>query len=177
MVVMILEAGQPVHAELRVDVGHDLADPAAAAPAAGDVEDAEAGDRLALDAAELVADHLVARAHREHDGAAGRGRLQAAVRGQPPGGQDLRQILAAAHQVDVTVTRDGLVGVDLDGLDVQAAQLRPALQHQQVAAVAVGAQQVGVDPDQPEGAVGAGGGVARPVLGHQGVLTVVTAPR
>ena len=172
--LVVLEAGQPAHAEFRVDVGHDLAHAAVLAPAAGDVQDAQALDGLALDAAELGADHLVARAHGEDHGAAGRGGLQAAVGGQPPGGQDLRQVLAAAHQVDVAVGRDGLVGVDLDGLDGDAAQLGPALQDQQVAAVAVGAQQVRVDPDQPELAVGARGGVPRPVLGHQEVLTVVT---
>ena len=69
--LMVLEAGEPRHAERRIDVGDELADAAPVAAAAGDVEDAEARHRLALDAAEPVAEHLIARADREHHRAAG----------------------------------------------------------------------------------------------------------
>ena len=45
-----------------------------------------------------------------------------------------------------------LVGADLDALDRQAAQVGPAGQDQQVAPVAVGGQQVRVEPDEAQAA-------------------------
>ena len=149
---MVLEPGEPGHAELGIDVGDDLTHPAAFPAAAPDVEDAQALNGLALDAAELGAHHLVARAHREDHGPGGGGRAEPAVGAQPLGGEDLRQVLAAAHQVDVARAGHRLVRVHLDGLGLDAAEPGPALQHEQVAAVAVGAQQVRVDPHQPEAA-------------------------
>ena len=106
---------------------------------------------LALVPAELRADQLVAGADREHHRALGRRGGQPPVGAQPAGGQHLRQVLAAAQQVDVTLPGHRLVGVDLDGLDPDAAQPGPPLQDQQVAAVTVGAEQVRVDPDQAAG--------------------------
>ena len=146
--LMVLEPGQPAHVQPGVDVGDDLADGAALAPAAANVEQAESLHRRVVGAAELDAEHLVAGADREHHRAALGRRVQPAVGEQPPGRQRLRQVLAAAHQVDVAVARHRLVGVDLDDLDRQAAQPGTPLEHEHVAAVTVGGEQVGVDPDQ-----------------------------
>ena len=44
-----------------------------------------------------------------------------------------------------------LIGVDLGDLDREAAQPGPPGEHDQVPPVAVGAQQIRVDPDQPDG--------------------------
>ena len=53
-----------------------------------------------------------------------------------------------------------LVGIDLDRLDLDATQGGAPAQDQQIAAVTVGAEQVRVDPDDPELAVAAGGSAA-----------------
>src|SRR5258707_15363452 len=136
---MVLEPGEPGHAELGVHVGDDLADRAPRAAPAADVKDPEAAHRLALGAPELRAYHLVSRAHGEDHGAgAGRGG-EAAVGPQPPRGEDLREVLAPAHQVDVARTGHRLVRVHLDGLGADAAEPGPALEDEQVAAVPVGA--------------------------------------
>src|SRR5580692_7663881 len=119
--LVVLEAGQPLDAKRRVDVGDDLADPAPLAAAAADVEQAEAGDRLSLGPAELRPDDLVASADREHDRAPPDRRGQPAGRAQPAGGEHLRQVFAAAQQVNVAVYGNPLVGVDLGYLDRQAA--------------------------------------------------------
>jgi hypothetical protein len=149
---VVLEPGEPGHAEFGVNVGDDLAHPAAFAAPAADVQDPEPGNRLALHAAELCADHLVAGTHgQDHRAGAGRGG-EPAVGAQPPRGEDLRQVLAPAHQVDVAAAGYRLVRVYADGLGVDAAQPGPALEHEQVASVPVGAEQVRVDPDQPQAA-------------------------
>src|SRR6516165_1612594 len=98
---MVLEAGQATDAQGWVDVGDDLADSAPLAATAADVEHAEALHRLALRTAEYFTDVLVAGADREDDRAAGGGGSQAAVVLQASRGQHLRQVLAAAEQVDV----------------------------------------------------------------------------
>ena len=99
---------------------------------------------------ELVAEDLVAGAHREDDRAVGHRPVQPAVPAQPLGRQPLRPVLAAADQIDVAGGGDLLVGADVQPGDVQPALPRPALHHQRVALVAVGAQQVGVDPHQTQ---------------------------
>jgi hypothetical protein len=148
--LMVLEAGEPLNPEFGIDVSGDLAHAAPVAATAADVDYPEAGHRLALHPAELGADDLVAGAHREQDGAAADGLGQSAVSAQAARGQDLRQVLTAAHQVDVTVGRYPLVGVDLSDLDTDAAQSGAAGEHEQVPPVAVGAEQVRIDPDQAQ---------------------------
>jgi hypothetical protein len=83
---VVLEAGEPLHAQRRIDVRGDLADAAPLAPPAADVEQPETGNRLALGAAELGPDDLVAGADREDRRAATRGRGQAGIcgRSSPP---------------------------------------------------------------------------------------------
>jgi len=125
-------------------------DPAPLAPAAADVEQPEPAHRLAFHAAELGSDDLVAGADREDHRAPARGRGQAAGRRQAAGGENLRQVLAAAEQVDVAVHGHPLVGIDLGDLDREAAQPGPAGEHEQVPPVAVGAEQVRENPDQPD---------------------------
>src|SRR6185503_18712741 len=96
-----------------VDVRGDLADPPPLAAAAADVDQPQPGHGLALYPAELGADDLVTGADREDHGAPARGRREAAVGREAARGQDLRQVLAAAEQVDVAVGGHPLVGVDL----------------------------------------------------------------
>jgi Pectate lyase superfamily protein len=148
--LVVLEAGQPADVQRGVHVGDDLADGAVVAATAADVKQAESLHRRVVRPAELDADHLVAGADREHHGAALGRRVQPAVGQQPTGRQRLRQVLAAAHRVDVAVARHRLVGVDLDDLDADAAQPGAALEHEHVPAVTVGGEQVRVDPDQAE---------------------------
>ena len=61
------------------------------------------------DAAEPVADDLVARADSEDDGAAACRPGEAAVGTQPVRCQDLRQVLTAAEQVDIALAGYRLV--------------------------------------------------------------------
>src|SRR6202034_2105488 len=146
--LVVLEPGQPPHVQPRVHVRDYLADGATLASAAANVEQAESLHRRVVGTAELDAHHLVAGADGEHHGAAFGGRVQAAVREQPTGRQRLRQVLAAAHQVDVAVSRHLLVGVDLDDLGRDAPQPGTSLEHEHVAPVTVGGEQVRIDPDQ-----------------------------
>ena len=77
-----------------------------------DVEYLQPGDELALLTPELRAEKLVTGAHGEDHRALFGRRVQAPVGAQPPGGQDLRQVLAAAEQVDVALPGHRLVGID-----------------------------------------------------------------
>ena len=147
---MVLETGEPLDAERRIDLRGYLPDPAALTPAAADVEQPESGHRLAFRAAELGPHDLVAGADREDHRTVARGRGQPAARRQPTCGENLRQVLAAAEQVDVAVHGHLLIRIDLGDLDLQAAQPGPAGEHEQIAAVAVGAEQVRENPDQPD---------------------------
>ncbi|CAM5639028.1 hypothetical protein SHIRM173S_04728 [Streptomyces hirsutus] len=72
--------------------------------------------------------------------------MQAAVPAQPLGGEPLRTVLTAADQVDVAGRRDRLVAAHVQPGHVKAALQGPALHDEHIALVAVGAQQVGVDP-------------------------------
>ena len=96
------------------------------------------------------AEQLVAGADGEDDGPARDRAVEAAVGDEALGGERLRAVLAAADEVDVAVVGERLVGADLDALDRQPAQVGAAGQDEQVAAVAVGGQEVRVDPDQPQ---------------------------
>ena len=123
----------PARAERGIDVRDDLADAPPLPPPAANVEQPEPGDRLAFHAAEPGPDDLVAGADREDHRAAGRGRGQPSARHQAARGQDLRQVLTAAEQVDVPVDGHPLVGVDLGDLDSEAAQPGPPGEYEQVA--------------------------------------------
>ena len=149
--LMVLETGEALDAQRGIDVGGYLADPSPLPPAAAEVEQPEPRDRLALRPAELRPDDLVAGADREDHRPAASGGRQATARPQPTGGEDLRQVFSAPEQIDVAVHRDPLIGIDLGYLDGDAPQPGPASQHEEVAAVAVRAEQVGVDPDEPDG--------------------------
>ena len=71
------------------------------------------------------------------------------------GGPDLGTVLSPAQAVEVGL-RQGAVGDGLQQLDLVAPPFGPPGQHQAVAAVAVGAQQVGVDDgDAQRGVIGA----------------------
>src|SRR5215469_4202908 len=147
---MVLEPGQPWHAKRWIDIRHDLADASSLASPACHVEDAKPRNWLALHTAKLAAYELVAGADREYDRAALGSSRNAAVHAQPARREDLWQVLAAAEQVNVAVDWHRLVRVDLDRLDLNAAQLGPASKHQHVAPVAVSAKEIRVHPDEPK---------------------------
>ena len=88
--LMVLETGQPRHAQRRIDIGRDLADAAPVTPAAADVEQPQSGDRLSFGPAELGADDLVPGTDGQDDRAPADRRGQSAAGPEPPGGQDLR---------------------------------------------------------------------------------------
>src|SRR5215469_5208073 len=160
--LVVLESSQRGHTQLRVDIGHELADSPPLAPAAADVQQAETADRLSLHSPELVADDLVAGAHGEDHAAEASGSRKAAVCAKPVRGEYLREVLTPAEQVDVTLSGDRLVCVDPRRFHVDAAQPRPPLQDEQVAPVTVRAEQIRVYPHQPEAAGAARGGTRRP---------------
>ena len=92
---------------------------------------------------EGLAEHLQARANREHRPTRLHRAHQATVGAQVFGGQQLGDVLPATQGVDVQRLRDGLPvadGVDLGG---DAAQAGALPQHERVAVVAVGAEHVG----------------------------------
>jgi hypothetical protein len=82
--------------------------------------------------------------------------VQPLVGVEPLGGQGLGSVLAAAEQIDIALLGHLLVGAHLDGLDRNPADERPAGQDQHVAPVAVGGEQVRVEPDDPQGGLGLG---------------------
>src|SRR5258706_8243412 len=145
---MVREARQLIDAKRRIDVRQYLAHAAPLTAAAAHIYDAEPLHRLTLGAAEYRADQLVTRAHREDDRPVRGSRGEPAAGPQPLRGQYLGKVLAAAEQVDITLAWHRLIGVHLDRVDGEAAQPRPASQHDQIAPVAVGAEQVREDPDQ-----------------------------
>ena len=129
-----------------------FADRPGLAPVGVQVEQAQPGALGAL-GEERAAEQLVTGADRQDRRALVDRPVQAAVGDQPLRRERLRAVLAAADQVDVGGRRHRLVGADLVGLHRDAPQRGPAGQDQQVAPVAVGGQQVGVDPDDPQRAL------------------------
>ena len=85
------------------------------------------------------------RADREYRLPRGRGTLQSGIPGQVAGGQALRVILCATEGVDVERIGDLVVEGDLDDLRIDAAHAGALPQHERIAAVAVGAHDVGQD--------------------------------
>ncbi|GAB3862091.1 hypothetical protein GCM10029963_67680 [Micromonospora andamanensis] len=147
---MVLEPGERRQAEAGVDVTGQLADGPAGAPVRGEVEQFQA---LVLGALgeERGAQQLVAGADAEHHRTLGDRPVQAAVGEQALRAERLRAVLAAADEVDVGGGGQPLVGADLKHLDRESALLGPTGQDQGVAPVAVGRQQVRVDPDDAQG--------------------------
>ena len=94
--------------------------------------------------------HLEPRADRQHHGAFRHTPGERAVVDERPRGADLGAVLSPAQAVDVGFG-EGTVGGGLQELDGEAAPLRPPGQHQAVPAVAVGAEQVGVDDRDAQG--------------------------
>ena len=107
----------------------------------------DALDDRAVGRVVAVADELEPRAHREHHGAARVRARPIAARDarMPVGGHQLRVVLAAAEEVDVERVGDRRAGVDLDELGRDAAPPAALHEHDRVAAVAVGPEQLGVD--------------------------------
>src|SRR5690606_41746941 len=87
--LVVLESGDARDVQFRRHVADELADGALLAAAGADVEQPEPGKRLALLAAELPAEDLVARAHPEHHRAGLHGAGQAAVVGEALRREDL----------------------------------------------------------------------------------------
>jgi hypothetical protein len=146
---VVLEAGQGGQPEPRVDVAGQLADRPGRAAVGLQVEQLQPGALGAL-GEEGAAEQLVAGAHGEDHRAPVDRPVQAAVGDQPLRGQRLRAVLPAAEQVDVGRLGQPLVGAHLERLVPEAAQRRPPGEDEQVAPIAVGGQQVRVDPDDPQ---------------------------
>ncbi len=62
-------------------------------------------------------------------------------------------VLAPADDVDVAVVGDGVAGADVDDLGLDAAPPGALGEHHGVAVVAVGAEQVGEEPDDAQRSV------------------------
>ena len=149
--LVVLETRQLGQAQARVDVPEDVADaPLALAAYRRHVEQAEAGLALTEVVDELVAEDLIARAHGEHDRAVLHRPVQMPVTAQPLRREPLRPVLAAADQIDVAGCGDGLVAAYIEPRHIQTALPRTALHDEGVALIAVGAEQIRVDPHQPQ---------------------------
>ena len=99
-----------------------------------------------------MAQHLNGRTDGQHRGPTRRRTLEAGMLQQMPGGQPLGVILGAAEGVEVQGVRNRLRQGDLDDLGGNSPQPQTLLQHDGVAAVAVGAHHVGqhqADPHRP----------------------------
>jgi len=149
---VVFETGQRGQAESRVDVAAQFADGPGLAAVGVQVEQPEAGAFRAL-CEERVPEELVAGADREDRGALVDRPVQAAVGDQALRGQGLRAVLAAADQVDVGHGRHRLVRADLVRLDRNAADRRPPAENEQIAPVAIGREQVWIDPDDAQRAL------------------------
>ena len=88
------------------------------------------------------ADELESGAHREQHRAALDGVVQRARAAERVERGELRRVLAAAEQVDVGVAGDRVGDADLDHARRDAAAFEAAREHERVAAVAVGAEQL-----------------------------------
>ncbi len=159
---VVLEAGE--HAEVdggagravgigdRGLGGEQLADgPGAVDPDGVAVEQAEPGPVGAGGVGEAVAEDLHAGADRQHHRAAVDGAVQGPALGQLAGGLDLRAVLAAADEVEVARVGGGLAGGDGDDVDAEAPPGEALGEHEGVAAVAVGAEQVGEEHAEAHG--------------------------
>jgi hypothetical protein len=142
---VVFEPAQRRQAQPGVDLAGELADRPGLAPVGVQVEQLQPRGGGVL-GHERAAKQLVAGAHGEDHRATGDGAVQPAVGYEAVRGEGLRTVLAAAEEIDVGRAGEGVVGTDLGGLHVEAAQPGSAGEHQQVAPVAVRRQQVGVDP-------------------------------
>src|SRR5690606_11718236 len=88
--LVVLETGDPSHAQSRIDVGDDLPHGSGLATAAADVEDPHARKRVVLVVAVALTDDLVTGADREDAGTLGGRPGESAIGAQTLGGQDLR---------------------------------------------------------------------------------------
>jgi hypothetical protein len=121
-----------------------VADRPAVEPVGGDVEQTQPGGRHAADAEEALPQDLIAGADAQHRGTASHGHGQGAAGHELGRRRGLLGVLAAAEQVDVAVPGHRPARVDGDHLAADAARQRPGAQHDRVAGVAVGAEQVRV---------------------------------
>jgi hypothetical protein len=128
------------------------------------VEQAEAGAIGAGGVGEPVPEDLHPGAHRQHRRPGLDGSVQGPALGQLAGGLDLGAVLSAPDQVQVARVGCDVAGRHGHDLDRDVAPGEAAGEHGGVAAVAVGAQQVGEEhPD-------ANGRLAR--RGHRGPPTI-----
>ena len=144
---VVLEAGERRAASRApvVHLGEHLAHgPRARALHRVDLEEADTLVGLAVGPGKAPPDDLEPRAHRQHHGAPRHAPGERPVVDERPRGADLGAVLPPAQAVDVCLG-EGTVGGRLQELDGEAAPFRPPGQHQPVPAVAVGAEQVGVD--------------------------------
>src|SRR5689334_20943646 len=132
-------------ARTQLAVDRDVADHARRPRLGDEVDQARAADLVALVAAVVVPEHLVAAAHRQHPGAVGDGRPQpAGPADQVVLDQELVAVLAAADVVEVGL-RQWVARAAPDGREVDPAPLAPRPQDGDVAAVGVDVQMLRVE--------------------------------
>jgi hypothetical protein len=130
-------------------LGDDLSHGTLGQAAAGDVEESETRLRPSFGVVEASPEELEPGTDGEA-GPSGEDRVRALVGQQGTSREELRRVLAAAEQVDVTVSWNGLVDRDLDDAGSQAACGRAVGQSQGVASITVGTEQIRVDLDDAE---------------------------
>ena len=141
VVLVAGEQGHAVEGGLDQQLAHR---PPAPSPHGAAVEEPEARMGRPVGVGELVAQHLDAGAHAEDGGAAVHRRVQGTTLPELLGRQGLRAVLAAAHQVQIARRGHHLAGADLDHIGADPAPVEALGEHDGVAAVAVGPQQLGV---------------------------------
>ena len=106
---------------------------------------------------EVLAQQLVAGTDPEDDCSAGMGPFQCTVGSEGLGRPHLRGVLTTPQAVEIA-GRERLVRVGSNELDVDPPPCRPLGQDETVPPIAIGAEQVGVDDNDNQGAVRLAGG-------------------
>jgi hypothetical protein len=137
--------------DLRVD--NDVSDEPFLAGLGFHVNEADAGETLALGGLIVVAEELVAAADREHRGARGHSSLEwrLFVLEKVLVHQRLLPVLSTSEEEDVHVLHVfGGAASELQQLCVVVAPLRALEQGEDVAAIAIDVHQVGIEPTNGE---------------------------
>ena len=144
---VVLVSGQDL-VQRRLGGGREFADGSFGEPVGAHIQNPHPGSGRAGRVREVLTEQLVAGADRQDGGTALSGTLERSVAAQRIGGGGLGAVLATAEHIQVAGLRNRFAGAHGDNLDLDAVQPSTVTQGHDVAAVAVGAQQRGVDADQ-----------------------------
>src|SRR5712692_1456582 len=151
---VILEADEGLWVEVgHVGVDDHIADESALAGLGANVDEADAGEALAVGGLVVVAQELVAATHGQHAGAACYRALERGLLGPDElfVYQRLLAILAAAEKEDIDVLHAlGGAAPQLDQPGVEVAPFGSLEQREDVAAIPVDVHEVGVQPTDRE---------------------------